>query len=328
MWRRVGILTVALGLAGTSVSWAATETVAGDDLFCEGSLQRAEEVLDALYADLESSLSTLDRARLRRAHADWLRFRASDCAFAESGAPGRKCCLQRQTEERTDSLQLYLAQIRFVDFRTWADPIHTPEKEDLLQRLTRRSPKYAAPALPDQILRVGDAQYLLAFASTLSDARGLEYVNLRRRAELRILDGGSRFLRVLTDGSEARHAVVMSDTVDRRVLWRELYTVRLGREEGRLAVHKRRLALFREDAGSGRCDRHSAEFLKMDKAVVPGEVRFSDSNGDGVTDISLTAVEIDCRTQEETEHTLNFLANDAGFGEATGQDPKNTAPAD
>ena len=54
----------------------------------------------------------------------------------------------------------------------------------------------------------------------------------------------------------------------------------------------------------------------MDKAVVPGEVRFTDNNGDGVTDISLIETEIDCRTQEETERTRTFLAGDGGFGEA------------
>jgi len=318
---RVGLLAVALGLAATPALWAATETVGGDDLFCEGSLQQAEKTLEAAYADLDASMTPLDRARLRRAHTDWLRFRDSDCAFATSGTPGWTCCLQRQTEERADALRLYLAQVRVVDFRTWPDPIHTPEKDDLLQGLTRRSPKYAAPSLPDQILRVGDAQYLLAFASTLSEAHGLEYVNLRRRAEHRILEGRSRVLRVLADAGETRHAVVMCDTVDRRVLWRELYTVSLGREEGRLAVRKRRLALFREDAGSGRCDRHSAEFLKMDKALVPGEVRFADVDGDGVTDIAVAVAEIDCRTQEQTERTLTFLADNRGFGETERQTP-------
>ena len=238
MWRGIALLTAALGLAGTSGPFAATDLVDGDDLFCEGSLSRADEVLEALYTEVESSLSTLDRARFRRAHTDWRRFRESDCAFAESGTPGRKCCLQRQTEERTDTLRLYLAQFRSVDFRTWGDPIRTPEKEDLLKRVTGRGPTYAAPLLPDQILRVGDAQFLLAFSSTLSRARGLEYVNLRQRGGLKVLEGGPNVLRVLADKSDARHVVVMSDTIDSRTLWRELYTVRLGEEEGRMTLQK------------------------------------------------------------------------------------------
>ena len=145
-------------------------------------------------------------------------------------------------------------------------------------------------------------------------------MNLRQRGELKVLEGGPNVLRILTDKSEARHAVVMSDTIDSRTLWRELYTVRLGEEEGRMTLTKQRLALFREDAGSGRCDRHSAEFLKMDKAVVPGEVRFTDHNGDGVPDISLIETEIDCRTQETTERTRTFLAGAAGFGEGVRAD--------
>ncbi len=320
MRRGIALLTAVLGLAGTPGPFAATDLVDGDDLFCEGSLSRADEVLEALYAEVESSLGTLDRARFRRAHTDWSRFRESDCAFAESGAPGRKCCLQRQAEERTDTLRLYLAQFRSVDFRTWGDPIRTPEKTDLLQRVTGRGPTYAAPILPDQILRVGDAQYLLAFSPTFSHSRGLEYVNLRRRAELKVLEGGPNVIRVLADKSEASHVVVMSDTIDSQTLWRELYTVRLGAEEGRMTLQKQRLALFREDAGSGWCDRHSAEFLNMDKAVVPGEVRFTDHNGDGVPDISLIETEIDCRTQETTERMRTFLAGDTGFGEAVRSD--------
>ncbi|HSH71325.1 MAG TPA: lysozyme inhibitor LprI family protein [Deferrisomatales bacterium] len=315
MWKGA-LLVAVLWLAGTAGPFAATDPVAGDDLLCEDSLGRAEAVLDALYAEAESSMGSLNRARFRRAHTDWLRFRDSDCAFAESGAPGRKCCVQRQTEARTDTLRLYLAQFRPLEFRTWEDPIRTPEKQALLKWVTGRGHAYAAPVLPDQILRVGDSQFLLAFSSTRSDARGLEYVNLGRRVESKVLEGGPKLLRVLADTSEARHVVVMSDSIDRRTLWRELYTVRLNEEAGRMTVEKQRLALFREDAGSGRCDLHSAEFLKMDKAVVPGEVRFADDNGDGVTDISLIETEIDCRTQEETRRPRTFLAGEAGFREA------------
>jgi uncharacterized protein YecT (DUF1311 family) len=314
-------LAVAVFLAGCSVRCTAADLVAGEDLFCEDSEARSEAVLEALYGELEAAVSPLDGARLRRAHAQWRRFRDSDCAFSESGAPGRTCCLQRQTEERIDTLRLYLAQFRPVDFRTWEDPVRTPEKADLRQRVTRRGPKYSVPVLPDQILRVGAGQYFLAFSSTLSDARGLEYVNLRQPDKLRVLEGGPSLLRVLVDRSEVRHAVVMSETIDHRVLWRELYTVRLAAGGGHLAVMKQRLALFREDGGAGRCDRHSAEFLKMDKAVVPGEIRFTDVDGDGVPDISLTETEIDCRTQEEEVRTRAFIAGAAGFKEAPGERP-------
>jgi uncharacterized protein YecT (DUF1311 family) len=294
---------------------ADTHPLGEDDMFCEASLKQAKEVLDQAYADLLGVLNDSDQERLRRGQADWIRFRDADCAFASAGSQDRFCCLERVTEERTADLQLYLAQFKPLSFYSWKTAAEVREKQLLEEHIKGQTPHYVNPVWPDEFLRIADSQYLLAFNSVPTVERRLEYVDLRHGTNRKILEGGPEFIRLLRDKSESKNVLIRVSIIDRFIQWREYYVVQLARSEAKLLAQYAKLAMFWEDSRSGRCDRHSVEFLRLKNAVIPQRVDFTDFNQDGFDDIIFGVLEVDCRTQKTAEYKMVFLAQRNGFVE-------------
>ncbi len=295
---------------------AATRILEVPDLSCRDSLAEEEGRLRDLQSAVETAASPLDRARLQRSHADWVRFRGTQCDLLTSGSPDRACCLQREVGKRIVDLELYRAHQGPADFRTWQDSPPPSEKDALRDLVLRQTPKFTQPALPDDVLRVGDGQYLLAFASAPDRAKGLKYANLRRGVLEPLMNGDVRLVQVLPDKAGARHVLVKQTETDRRILWTYYYLLRLGRKGDGLLVEDARLALFAADAGTRGCDEHTLTFLKLDNALVLDAIRYPDADGDGCADIVLEVREIDCQTQAVSPGEITFLAGESGFTRA------------
>jgi hypothetical protein len=101
--------------------------------------------------------------------------------------------------------------------------------------------------------------------------------------------------------------------IDRRIRWQEYHLLSLARAGDELVANDQRLAVFKEDAGAGRCDQHSVEFLRMDTALIATGVDYRDVNGDGADDLVIQGTEIECRSQAESSFESIYLARENGF---------------
>ncbi|MBI5017598.1 MAG: hypothetical protein HZB55_19180 [Deltaproteobacteria bacterium] len=302
-----------LAVSVTAPAGAGSLDLAGDDLCCEASLGAAQAALGEVMAQVEAVSSRIDAARLQRSHAAWLRHQGTTCDLLSAGGPDMSCCMQRQIGERMADLRLFLAEAQPTSLSSWERELPTAEVEELRKYILERPPRRANPRIPDQFLRVGDAQYLLAYSSAPEGEQGLEYLNLRRRTSTKVKSGEVQLVRVLRDKADGKHLLVRCATIDRRIRWIEYYLVRIGREGAGLKAFDTRLALFQEDAGARRCDEHSAVFLKLEKAIVPRAVEFADADGDGHEDILFEVEEVQCRTQSTEVRRMTFLAGADGF---------------
>ena len=313
MRRYAAVTWLCLSVSAAGTARAGSVSLSGRDMLCEASLKSAQETLTEVVGRAEEASGPLDKARLQRSHADWIRQRGTTCDLLSAGGVDMSCCLERETEKRIVDLSLFLAQLRPVAYHTWGRGVPIPEAEELNRYLLGRSPRFATPSLPDQLLRIGDAQYLLAYSAAPAGEQRIEYVNLRRGATTRLKEAAAQLTRVVRDKRDGKHVLVRCATVDRRIRWTEYYLIRLAGEGGELKAVDTRLALFQEDAGSGRCDDHSVTFLKLEKAVVATRVEYVDANRDGHEDIVFELEEIECRTQATRSYRMTYLAGEEGF---------------
>lgn len=300
-------------LVGPKPAGAHLYLLGDNDVFCEESLKEAEQTLLSAYNELEGVLEGLEKASLWRSHGAWIQFRDADCAFAGMERLDRNCCLQRLTEERIEALKLYLAQQKPTGFYSWKSSVPLGEKEQLKAFCESETPRYATPSMPDSFLRIGDGQYLVSFRNVPGTDKALQYVNLWRR-EGRVLERGtSKLIQVLRDTSGNKHILVEFTNDERRIRWRRYVALALKRSGTKLFAEAQPMLEFRADAGSDRCDPHSATFLKLKTAVIPKRIDFSDVNGDNVLDVTFHVVELECLSQQEAEHRVVFLATQEGF---------------